>query len=112
MATFSVLDGDGMHWFALCHRSPGEFELFDSLGSTEVYIKELLKNFTGFCVFNETALQANDSKSCGHFCLFYVIQRYFNEDLTLEKLLEEWFSLNCARNEEVVHKFLKEIQDD
>ena len=108
----SVLDGEGIHWFALCHRELGHYEIFDSLGTEASYIKEVLKEFAGFCMFNETAVQAKTSKSCGEFCLFYIIQRYFNEDLSLEALLENCFSLDCAKNEEIVLTFLKEIENE
>ncbi len=93
----------------MCHRTTGDFEVFDSLGSNERYIQQILKHVKGTCEYNETAVQSKESKSCGQFCLYFVIQRYFNEDLDLEELLEDSFGTDCAKNEEVVLTFLKQI---
>ena len=112
MYLFSVSDGDGLHWFFLCHRQQGHYEVFDSLGSNKLYIIHILKNLSGFCEFNETAVQASRSKSCGEFCVFYAIHRYFNEDLSLQEVLEEYFTANSAHNEEIVKRFLVNIRND
>ena len=88
-------------------RAENEFEVFDSLGTSTSYIEETFKNFKGYCSFNETPLQAKESRACGEFCLFYVIQRYFNEDLDLQEILEEWFSFNLHENEIIVKDFLR-----
>ncbi len=107
---FSVSEGEGLHWFFLCHREQSHYEIFDSLGSNHLYIRHILKNIKGYCDFNETAVQGEKSTSCGEFCVFFAIQRYFNEDLSLQELLEECFTTNTTQNEEIVKSFLQNIQ--
>src|SRR5437773_1906355 len=58
------------------------FECFDSLGiSEEVLEKRLPKANFKNCVFNETALQPQDSKNCGLYCQYFVTARFLNLDL-------------------------------
>ncbi len=104
---FSVSEGDGIHWFVLCHRERGCYEIFNSLGSTKEYVRKLLNNFRGYCEFNETAVQAPGSTTCGLFCIFFIIQRYFNEDLSMQDILNENFSANLSTNEQIVATFFR-----
>ncbi len=93
-------------------REEEEFEVFDSLGTTLSYIQNTFQDFRGECVFNQNPIQAKNSLACGEFCLFYVIQRYFNEDLDFEEILEEWFSVNLHDNEIIVKTFLRHESDN
>ncbi len=61
------------------------------------------------CVFNNTALQEESSKSCGHFVIYYIIERIFNEDLDFHELLNDIFSNDKSMNEGIVNDFLKSL---
>ncbi len=103
---FSTSYGKGIHWFFLGQREIGHYELFDSLGNDVESVKKLLAQFAGKCDFNENVFQAKESTSCGEFCVYFAIQRYFNEDLDLQQVLEECFDKNLQRNEERIQQFL------
>ncbi len=110
---YSTATGAGLHWFVLHRRHSAEetFELFDSLGVTSEFVKKTVKyqekssDHTVVCVFNETRLQETNSTSCGEFCVFFIIQRMFNEDLDFETFINEVFSKNPSKNEEAVQVF-------
>ncbi len=86
------------------------FEVFDSLGITVEDVRRYFQNqFHGVFEFNESPIQSLDSSACGEFCIFYVIQRYFNEDLLMEEILEEWFSKDLNKNESIVKTFLENL---
>ncbi len=95
-----------MHWFVICRREHDLYEIFDSLGTSSTAVKNILKIFFGKCDFNETALQAKESSACGEFCIFFAVQRYFNEDLDFAELLNEYFTTDFIKNEQSVKKFL------
>ena len=60
--------------------------------------------------FNETSFQTNESNSCGLFCIYYIIQRMHNLDLSFEELLEDIFDdKNEEINEESVRNFCSDI---
>jgi len=88
-------------------------ECFDSLGVNE--IKK--KNLSHFCKFkniskikfNETQLQSDSSLSCGKFVLYFAIQRMHNLDLSFNDFLNEAFTLNCEKNEDIVNEFVEQF---
>ncbi len=65
--------------------------------------------FYGVFEFNESPIQGLDSSACGEFSIFYVIQRYYNEDLSMVEILEDWFSKDLNENETIVKKFLENL---
>ncbi len=98
----STAEGEGIHWFFLAQRQKGYFELFDSLGIKGETVKEILKNFSGECHFNETAFQAKDSAACGAYCIFFAVIRYFNQDLDFAEVIHDHFNSNLGANERKV----------
>ncbi len=102
----SVASGSGVHWFVLHRRSSDLYEVFDSLGTTAAYVKKVLRR-KGFCDFNVTRLQSSSSKNCGKFCLYFIIERYFNLDLSYDELLLSAFSTNLEENENCIHNFFE-----
>ncbi len=70
--------------------------LFNSVGSNEALT----------CDFNVTKLQDETSVLCGQFCIYFIVQRLFNDDLEFAELLNEIFSENVVENEHSVQDFL------
>lgn len=98
----------GEHWFCLIKRK-SQFEYFDSLGVTTRKLDILKENLylrkNIEIKFNETAVQSNDSISCGKFVLYFIVQRMFNLDLSYMTLLNDIFSENVEENERIIQKF-------
>ncbi len=106
----SISSGPGLHWFVLVRREDILYEVFDSLGTSKSFIKSVLKHKAGLCDFNESPLQTQSSTACGEFCLFFILHRYFNEDLDLHDILDEFFTQNLAENEVIVKNFLMNVR--
>jgi hypothetical protein len=110
----------GEHWFVLFRSQKNALELFDSLGVTdekETLFKQTLLIKAKFLSFNETQFQSNDSTSCGKFCIYFIIHRFHNLDLSFEEFLEEFFDSDIEINEVTIEKFCaallkKEYQDE
>ena len=72
IANTDVSSGPGKHWVSFFFPKHGKPEFFDSLGRTPSYYK--FKTKTKF-KSNKKTLQASDSRVCGHYALFYALQR-------------------------------------
>lgn len=99
--------GEGKHWYCFSRIVKEEIECFDSLGITgEKYL--FLKNcsFGGVkkLIFNKTAFQKDDSTSCGKFVIYYIFERFFNQDIDFHTLLEEIFVKDLNINEQRVER--------
>ena len=81
-----------------------EYELFDSLGSTQTYVQDNIP-FKGICKVNKTPLQKDSTSSCGEFCLYFIINRLYNLDLSFEHFLSDFFTENQDINERRIHLF-------
>ena len=108
-----VSAGSGRHWFVLGRFSKSEIECFDSLGvddDKKAVIKTILTKlgFNGQLQINLTPVQASTTDSCGKFCLYFILERLFNPDLTLDDLLNSIFEDNCLKNEINVQNFFIE----
>ncbi len=84
-------------------------EVFDSLGSSEEYIKKHIK-LQGRFEYNQFPVQCQDSYYCGAFVVYYLIERYSNLDLDFEELLNDIFSPDCTENQKKVKDFLFNLQ--
>lgn len=105
------------HWFAILQNShfsenlkikpKNKFvEIFDSGGVTDEKL-ELYKRYCPFwkIEFNKTQFQSNSTSSCGHFVLYYVINRMNNLDLEFEDFIETFFEENIETNEKIIFDF-------
>ena len=106
---FSTTAGSGLHWFVLCRREENLYEIFDSLGSSKSTVQKVLSGVVGQCDFNETSVQPKSSEACGQFCIFFAIQRYFNDDLEFGELLNEDFAENLELNKKKVLSFIQKL---
>ena len=69
---------DGSHWTALYNDKNENFsEYFDSYGMKpplEV-VRFVKRNFRKPIYYNDNQLQQDESKNCGYFCKYYIINR-------------------------------------
>lgn len=106
--------GSGKHWFVLA-RFSNVIECFDSLGIDETKKSIILPivtqfNIEAFLKFNVTPVQNISSESCGKFCLYFILERLYNPDLTFDELLNSIFKESCEDNEAIVEQFFIDIQ--
>jgi hypothetical protein len=95
----------GSHWFAIGQFSD-EHEVFDSLGANETFLYENLRNLRfNHLNYNTIQYQPNDSLNCSKYVLYWLISRVLNPDLTFENLLEEIFSDDPIKNEQIVNNY-------
>lgn len=95
----------GSHWYAVLLNN-NVIEFFDSAGSRERNVLDLLKFKKQYhCDFNETVLQPYDSDLCGEFCIFFVLKRLLDPDLSYKKFLNRYFSPDLVKNNEKVKSF-------
>ena len=105
---FSIAIGEGKHWFFLYKSHEEIFELFDSLGVDEDYIRTFLP-YNAIYEFNSFPVQCDDSELCGRFVLYYLIWRFYNLDGEYEDVINELFTVDCKENEDIVNKFIKSL---
>ena len=92
--------GPGKHWVVFYFPKRGKPEFFDSLGkSPSHYGFEVRGNFKR----NKRKLQASDSRVCGHYALFYALQRSLG--IPMEKILAN-FGNNQDVNDYKVHRYI------
>ena len=105
----SLFGETGSHWCILTRDISGAYELFDSLG-VDHSKKQLIRKYIPerFCIIhNQTPFQAKDSTSCGKFSLYYVVNRFYNNDCSMNEVLAKIFSTDLQKNESKVQKFLR-----
>lgn len=107
----------GQHWFLVFKSSENYIELFDSLVvKLDIVVKILRNHFKNFqkytLVYNSIALQQKNSITCGHFVVYFIINRFYNRDLTFYEFVNEYFSENCEKNEQTITDFCKKIRSD
>jgi hypothetical protein len=90
-------------------------EVFDSLGIDPNKLEnlKLFLKFQGIKTlhYNETPFQNQNTDSCGLFVIYYVWQRMYNLDLTLDDILELSFEKDNNLNEVKVNNFCKSLED-
>ena len=107
--TFAVLNLDphykaGSHWTGLVCYENRCMEYFDSLGCDQSMILEL----SAVCddlVWNSTALQRRDTRTCAAFVCYFLVQRCENWDLEFDEVLKEFFYPLPELNEELVTSY-------
>jgi len=111
ISNLSLSNEAGSHWIALIRSENDTLEIFNSLGMTslnniEPYLK--LKSKMNI-VYNEHPFQSIESTSCGFFCIYFIVHRLLNFDMSFEHILEHIFSENCELNERKVVKFCQNL---
>ncbi len=99
----------GAHWVAIYVDSIGTLEYFDSYGlqptvtSISTYISKYKK-----WRYNSKRIQSPLSSVCGHYCIYFLIMRSYNE--TMAEILKK-FSENQDENDEMVTKWINDNFD-
>lgn len=100
-------DQPGSHWCAFYIDENQEGEFFDSYGQKPEQYSLSFKNFLdGNCkrwTYNLQVLQSLGSNVCGHYCLYYLINRCQNINL---KTIVNRFTRNSRVNDRFVHHFI------
>ena len=96
----------GSHWFVVFHFDD-TYEVFDSLGADQTFILSNIPFYGKYLEFNRTSVQSLNSKDCGLFCLYFIINRLENLDFHFDEILNIIFSKNLILNERKVLDFLK-----
>lgn len=99
---------EGLHWFVIS-KIGNIIELFDSLGSSEVFLEKIPKYKCVAVELNETAVQGRESKQCGEFSLYFLHNRFYNLDISFDDLVNWIFSSNPAKNETLVLDFINDL---
>ena len=105
----SLLGESGTHWCVLTRDISGSYEIFDSLGIDDSKEK-LIKRYVPekLCVlYNVNQFQDKTSSTCGLFCIYYLINKFFNTDSSMKDILSEIFSSDPKKNEITVARFFK-----
>ena len=104
-----ISSGPGKHWYCIVKLQPGILECFDSLGVDSDKKKFLYSEFCHKNIkklkFNVTRVQSLESDTCGYFVLYFIVHRFFNQDLNFTELVNEIFVKSSEENELKVKEF-------
>lgn len=97
----------GRHWTAFHFPPKGPAEFFDSLGQTPDHYdvrfrKVLIANGPSYLHLVDR-VQAWDSDVCGHFCVYFLLQRYRGR--TMEAICGDFFKRRYHYNDALVRTF-------
>ena len=104
----------GSHWIAIIRSEKNTLEIFNSLGV------ENLDNLTPHfkfpnnfeLVYNEQKFQSNVSVKCGFFCIYFIVHRVLNFDMSFEHLIEDILNYDPNTNETLVTNFCHKLLND
>lgn len=73
-----IKSGPGKHWVAF-HASNHRGEFFDSYGLKPSFYSDRVLDFCTSnnltLLYNDKRLQSKDSKTCGYYCMYYLVNR-------------------------------------
>jgi hypothetical protein len=111
ICNLSPADHPGSHWLAVIRSHKDSIEVFNSLGYENLdSLMPHLKFRKKFEIhFNNQQLQSNISLNCGLFCIYFILHRALNFDLSFTDLLEQIFQTDLNTNEIKVTSFCSNI---
>lgn len=100
-------DGPGIHWCLAVILKNGVCEFFDPLGKRpDVYnFDRSLFQKCSKIKFNVYAVQAQDSVTCGHHCLFFAFHRARGTSPT--RIMKKYYRKSTRANDLMVYSFVK-----
>lgn len=102
----------GTHWIVIVRPSQNSLEIFNSLGQENLdYLMPYLNLKKEFEIsFNKIAFQGVTSKLCGFFCIYFVVFRILNFDLSMIHVLEDiFYSTDSIKNDTIVSQFCNNL---
>jgi len=117
VVNLSKKNEEGSHWFCIVRSHLRVYEIFNSLGFTDLdaVLPYLKITSNADLVYNQTPFQLPNTTTCGLYVIFFLVYRMLNLDLNFYHVLEELFDANNALNENKVTSFcqhLKDAEDD
>lgn len=107
IANVDALGKPGSHWCAFYFTSKHDGEFFDSYGQPPQDFSPMfyrfLENNTRTWTFNTQCLQSIDSMVCGHYCLYYALNRCRKRSM---KAIVSRFTNNTRLNDQWVKRFI------
>ena len=101
----------GMHWLAIFkqHRSK-EIEFFDSCAMPLDFYDKTFSTFlnskASIVRLNSIRIQPIRSKTCGHFCLYYLLHRI--KGCSFEQLIQAFDEFDLERNDSIVREYVND----
>lgn len=97
----------GSHWCAFYFTQDQKGEFFDSYGLkpddySQAFQDFITKNSVDW-IYNQRDLQSLDSNVCGHYCLYYLLNRCRNISM---KAIVDRFSPSKKINDKFVYRFI------
>ena len=92
----------GEHWIAIYIDAQGYGEFFDSYGlpPADVFRLFMKKNCIEWC-FNTTHLQNVTSSACGHYCIYFIMERCHGKHF--KNIIEMLRLKGCSSDSFVIH---------
>lgn len=104
----------GSHWISIVRPEKNIIEIFNSLGYQS--LDSLIPHFkfpkSYELHFNIEQFQEDNSISCGYFCIYFLIHRVLNYDMSFEHILNDIFDENKNQNEELVRVFCNNLEQN
>lgn len=102
----------GSHWTVIVRPSKNTLEIFNSLGQEnfDYFMPYLKLKKTIQIDFNKVAFQSATSKYCGFFCIYFVVFRILNFDMSMKHVLEDiFYSSDLIKNDKIVSEFCNNL---
>lgn len=99
--------GPGIHWCTAIFPSGKNYcEFFDPLGKhpAEYKFEKPLFKKCDVIRFQEFPVQASESSTCGHHCLFFAFHR--SRGLSMKSVIKKYSSRNLIKNDKMVQHFV------
>jgi len=100
---------NGMHWISFYKNSQSDvIEFFDSYAMDIVFYPPSILKFcraqAKHIRFSKIQIQSNLSNYCGHYCLWFLIHRYFSD--SFEQVVKNFSEHNLNENDTIVKDFV------
>jgi Adenovirus endoprotease len=97
----------GQHWIVLYIENSSYGEYFDSFGRPpEKPFETFLQKHCSRWIFNDIQLQSIISRFCGHYCIFYSLNRARGRNINA---ITNMLTFDTSLNDYLVHKFVCSI---
>ncbi len=112
-------DGRGEHWLSVYVTDNNAVEIFDPLGLAPYAYKNLIPCFEELArdndkslIFNNRTVQGSLSSVCGAHCIFFVYKKLtHNNMLSMEDLIDKYYTSNVDYNDCMVFRFIQKYFD-